>query len=403
MKVKIRQKFIMLLIMIIIIQTIRYFPFKFGGWNQIQLSFSYRYGFIQRAFLGTILDIISTFCHIPWKYMRYIYGIFTMGTFTLLTLCIANKSLCKTKDTIISSFLSGLALVFFIGPGWCTIYSNFALTDIWLTMISVAAVYLILREKHLWLIPILSAICVLIHTAYVFLCFNLVLAALFYKIFLKPSAKRNKHIASAIISFFTASCLFLYMMFFAKAKQGITLDYVMERTSEFVSKSLSDVEQHRYTVQGYLFRDGGDSGITLNINSYWLILVIMLIMFSPFIYEVYRYWKYVVIETNALYGLIPFGIVTSIPMYIMHNDYGRWTYQVFFYEFACIWFLNLLNDEGVIKATHKMYENIQKDKTYYIVLLFYAGICGAFSQNLINPMVETLESYAWKILALFGI
>jgi hypothetical protein len=130
----------------------------------------------------------------------------------------------------------------------------------------------------------------------------------------------------------------------------------------------------------------------------------MIVMLSPFIYEVFKYWKYVINEAKAcgkngiFYGLIPFGFLTTVPMFIMHCDYGRWTYAVFFYEFSCIWILNLLNDECIINATRKMYTRIKNNKPYFMVLLFYAGISGAYSQNLINPMVSTIESYGWKII-----
>ena len=34
-------------------------PFVPCKWNSVMLSFSYRYGFIQRGFLGTIIDVLS--------------------------------------------------------------------------------------------------------------------------------------------------------------------------------------------------------------------------------------------------------------------------------------------------------------------------------------------------------
>ena len=86
-------KFMILLLAIMIMQAVRYFPFKFGGWNQIMLSFTYRYGFIQRAFIGTILDIESTLFHIPLKYMRYIYGIFTVAVWSFVCLFISKRAI----------------------------------------------------------------------------------------------------------------------------------------------------------------------------------------------------------------------------------------------------------------------------------------------------------------------
>ena len=122
MKKNIRiKKYMICLFLIMLVQAIRYFPFKFGGWNQVQLSFSYEYGFIQRGFLGTLLNLMSRTLHIPWGYMRYVHAFLTMGTFTFLMLWIVYKTLGEEQmDAAVKRFLAGLALVFFMGPGWST-------------------------------------------------------------------------------------------------------------------------------------------------------------------------------------------------------------------------------------------------------------------------------------------
>lgn len=260
----------------------------------------------------------------------------------------------------------------------------------------------------MWCILVIAVVCELIHTGYVFLYFNLILVVFYYKIFLEKGAniRPKKYIVYGIVTFVLTSVLFLYMMFAATAREGITIEYVIERTAEFMHKPMEEIETQRELIQGYLFRDGGFSGIAFDIKDYWLLLIVMLVLFSPFIYEVYRYWRLVAKEAGKIgvvYALIPFGVVTTIPMYIMHCDYGRWTYAAFFYEFACIWLLNVAGDGAAAKAASRMMERIDANKTYYLVLLFYAGITGAFAQNLINPMVSMIESYGWKVLGALGL
>ena len=418
MKKNIRiKKYMICLFLIMLVQAIRYFPFKFGGWNQVQLSFSYEYGFIRRGFLGTLLNLMSRTLHIPWGYMRYVHALLTMGTFTLLMLWIVYKTLGEEQmDAAVKRFLAGLALVFFMGPGWSTNYSNFALMELWLPILSILGIYALIKGKQLWCIPVIAVVCELIHTGYVFLYFNLILVVFYYKIFIekgsalehteKKHTETKKYIVYGIVTAVLTSVLFLYMMFAATAREGVTIEYVIERTAEFMRKPIEEIETQRELIQGYLFRDGGFSGIAFDIKDYWLLLIVMLVLFSPFIYEVYVYWKLVVKEAGkqgVFYLLIPLGIVTAIPMYIMHCDYGRWTYAVFFYEFACIWLLNMIGDGAAEKATSKMMERIDANRTYYYVLLFYAGISGAFAQNLINPMVSMIESYGWKVLEALGI
>ena len=375
------RNFLIILIGIMIIWAVYLFPFKFGGWNQIMLAFSYRYGFIQRAFIGSMIDLVSTVFHIPLKYMRYLYGVATVGIFTLL---------------------------FFMGAGWSTNYNNFALTDMWLPMISLIGVYAIIRGKHIWISLITTIICVLIHPAYVFLYFNLILAAFVYKVFLDNERKDKSNAIWMVVVLAAGSLLFLYMMFFSHARVNVTVDEVMQRAAVVVDKSVDEISNHEPTVRGYLIRDGGESGVQLVFNSYWLLFLVIVVMFSPFLFEFYQYWRMVYREAknngtkgSIVYALLPLGIVTSIPMYIMHNDYGRWTYAVYFYEFAMIWMLNLLKDGNIRSATHHYVERVSSNKAYYALLLFYAVISGPFEQNLINPMISMIETMGWKILGVY--
>ena len=160
-------KFLILLFMIMVMQAIRYYPFKFGGWNQIMLSFTYRYGFIQRAFIGTILDIESTLFHIPLKYMRYIYGVFTVALWSYVCITICRKAISSQEELDVKVFLKGLSIAFLIGPGWVSYYSNFAITDTWLVMVAILSVYLIAKDKFVFATVLLSVVAELIHPAYV--------------------------------------------------------------------------------------------------------------------------------------------------------------------------------------------------------------------------------------------
>lgn len=195
------------------------------------------------------------------------------------------------------------------------------------------------------------------------------------------------------------------MFLFAHVRKGITLDYVMERTAEFVSKSVAEIENHRYTIQGFLFRDGGESGMRCLIQTWGLLLVGMAIIFLPFFVEIYRYWHTVhnVAKRNQekfhwFYSMIPFGVITLTPVYIMQNDYGRWTYSGLIYEIAAIVGGLFIKDKNVMEATKQYMKRVREHKWYYISLIAYAGVCGSFEQNLINEMISNVEQTIWKII-----
>lgn len=421
-------------------QAIRYFPFKFGGWNQIMLSFSYRYGFIQRAFLGTILDIISTVFHIPLGYMRYVYGIVTVAFYSALYLYILFKVLEKEKTADAKFFFKGLALAFFMGPGWVANYSNFALIDVWIELCSLLAVYFLVKDKYKWCSIIICCIGVLIYPGYVFTYWNIVVVFVFYKAFIVSAKVNKRYLILLLANIVCVGALCGYTLLGAKVKEEISIDYVMERTAEFVGKPVEEVQNHKGTIYALIFKntvvevDSEDveetnaieeneiSTIDLSINNaegifstwhiyikeYGLLLVAMTVLFAPFFYEIFKYWKLVVryAKLNGwrkywLYALIPFGALTIVPCYIVLNDYGRYTNAAFLYEFIMIWLFNMIHDEYVVQATSEYVKKVQENKCYYVFLLCYAAINGTFHQNLINELVSTVETYLWKVVELF--
>lgn len=404
-----KTKFLLVLLCIIVVWTVRLFPFKFGGWNQIMLAFSYRYGFIQRAFIGSCIDVISTAFHIPLKYMRYIYGIVTMLIFTSVMLLYAYKSQSKNgMDSQVKIFLQGLMLLFLLGPGWNTNYNNFALTDVWLLIVSITGMRAVMHEKNIWLAIVAAIMGELIHPAYVFLYFNLILVVFCYRVWIDDKRNNHKIFAYLIITFIVDAILFIYMMFIAKAKPGVNLEEIMNRAAAITNKTVPEISNHAITVKGYLLREDNVNGIQFVINSYWLLFVVMILVFSPFIYELFKYWRNIVKNAKldskikaTTYALMPFGIITTIPMYIMHNDYGRWTYAAFFYEFAIIWMLNYVEDKNVVASTHVFMKCLRQHTLYYFFLMFYATMMGPFEQNLINPIISLIETIGWKILGVY--
>lgn len=402
-------KFMILLLAIMIMQAVRYFPFKFGGWNQIMLSFTYRYGFIQRAFIGTILDIESTLFHIPLKYMRYIYGIFTVAVWSFVCLFISKRAITFTIDKEINNFLKGLFLAFIIGPGWVSYYSNFGITDVWLALISCLSVYLVAKEKYSYGVILLTVIAELIHPGYVFLFFNFSMIIIVYKAMIEKEKFNAKFVWLFGINAFVASTLFFILFLFAHAKEGITLEFVMNRTAEFVGKTVEEIENHRPTISDFLFREGGDGGIRCLIQSWGFLIVGMMIVFFPFFYEIYRYWRnvYFVAKENkqkyaCFFFLIPLGAVTLVPVYIMQNDYGRWTHAGLIYEVGIIVAMIFMKDKNVLEGTKRYMAYVKLHKWYYATLIAYAGICGAFDQNLINSIVSTIEQTIWKVIYAFA-
>lgn len=87
-----------------------------------------------------------------------------------------------------------------MGPGWVANYSNFALTDVWIEMCSLLAVYLLAKNRGLWLTVVICCIGVLIYPGYVFTHWNIVVVFIFYKAFVVPKKGVDKrHLMRMVI------------------------------------------------------------------------------------------------------------------------------------------------------------------------------------------------------------
>ena len=214
----------------------------------------------------------------------------------------------------------------------------------------------------------------------------------------------NRYCVWGGITLVLCSGLFLYIQFFARASADITIEYVMSRTAEFMDEAISGIQNNESTISMYLFRNGGMDPLT-GIKQYWTILIATILVYSPFILCVVFYWKDYIQKVRrekqkyyGLYILYPLGILTAVPLYVMHVDYGRWTYGVFFYEFALIWVLNMIGDSNAEYATESTLKRIRKKKNFFICLLCYAALLGAMEQNLLNDFVHMIADGICKII-----
>ena len=128
-----RKSYALLLLGLAAAGTLRYLRFSFGEWVQITSTFSYSYGFIQRALIGTICELVADLLHLPLNLMWYIYTSFTVAAFLMiLVICIYKALGVQFQNRLTRKMLMALGILFFAGPGWSTWFHNFGHSDTWL-------------------------------------------------------------------------------------------------------------------------------------------------------------------------------------------------------------------------------------------------------------------------------
>lgn len=373
-------------------KTFKFYPFTPCDWNSVILTFSYKYGFIQRGFLGTIIHAITHFLpSVSGSQILIIFQYVTMLIFSISIIAIGIWSIHKLRAVAVPphqkycvySFIS----VFYICSfGYTTYYSSrsFGHSDIWLILLTVLALILIWHNKFLPAF-ICSIICMCIHQAYIFMYFNIFLIALLLILAKEQHSNlRAKIIVAFICSFITCSALFVYFQFFSGVKANITYDYVREQAISLTNSAY--VDKYENYIKNYLFHAPSPSSYADGLKNCGRYLRIELIAILPFIIELVHYWHDIVKQTNNIFRKIvymasPLGIITTVPLFIMHTDYGRWIYSIYFYELTLIWLINSLDDNTVTLVTRQTIQRIQNNIIYYSFLFVYACSLGPLDKN----------------------
>ena len=106
-------------------------------------------------------------------------------------------------------------------------------------------------------------------------------------------------------------------------------------------------------------------------------LPFFLILISPFIYVGAALAKEVMKGCRDLREKIPYvivmlGAVTTLPLFIMKIDYGRWMLAIFAYYLIMLIVLVALDDEIVIRALENKAKWLRENKTWGFMLIIYA-------------------------------
>lgn len=350
------------------------------SYNTTLLAFSYRYGFISRALLGTIYQGLN---HIlPFDLLSYLsvlrfFQIVT-GLVFLLAIWLFDRLIRTVSD---EGLRSTEVLILFYEIFFFTMFSNrnnFGRIDLFLVTISGISAYLLARQKCEWLVPVLAAAGVMFHQGYVFMFANVVLVLLFYR-WMSGAACSDKIAAKKYgilfcLTFLVISALFLYFEFFSRANGEAIVGQIIHD-----ARLLTKNEDYHPTLI-----DHEILGIDLTLaervfhTENFLQLPIFLVLFSPYIVfliklfaDVFKRVKSSALPTKCKYLAVACGWLTLLPNFILKCDYGRWIFAGISY--FCIVFLALLaiGDEPVTNAFQKRLDFIRKKGKWTKLCLLY--------------------------------
>ena len=363
--------------------------------NTTVYAFSYKYGYISRGFMGTVLRVINKI--VPMELLTYqgiVYFSMFLNTMYVIMILILFYMCLKRCGKALEPGV--LALIFMLSvfafPEYLT-EQNFGRSDICMVMITVMGCYLLLKEKWEYLIIPFSAIAVSIHQGYVLMFFNVLLVILFCKIFDHEGKKRRKYIVIFAASFIVASVLFLYLNFFSHHNGREIYDEIYNVASSLAHDGVVQTNVILPEILGESpFVDEWPDHVH-NFQEFPVLVILMM----PYLVIAFRFFKNTIKEAEGAvklkYLAVAVGSATILPDLIVKIDYGRWMFSIVFYYFVTIIMLLAMRDPIIERNFHMEVARMRKKPAMMIALLMYPLLFTPFKDVYICDFTNNITNY----------
>lgn len=383
-------------IILLLIYLIEYIPLIDDtiGWCLTPYALSYKYGFISRGLVGSIIRIF-----IPNLTLKHIYLIIALNTLLLcaLTVFFVNRILLyagKERGLLFAVFL------FIVNPGsiaFLFYWGNYGRFDLFMIMILIITALLMVKGKGLFLIPIMSVLGILIHQAYVFMYFPAIIVLLLYFGYVK----KNRYAKWIFWITGIVTCAgFLYMQFvsgvegYDYASMMADINATTDLPGEFIDDDMM-VRLEYFTSVFATIRHFVILPLKKNLFKIFCVFV----MIFPMLRIFGAIWKDFMSEQKSkLLWVIPWsGMIGMIPKFLMTNDYGRDFSALILSQFIMMFALRMAGDGGMKKAFENLTAKIDKNPGVYAFMLVYMGSLGKFQAADILDLADRIYLFVGKI------
>lgn len=305
--------FIMLFVMYIISIPQYYFI------NKYTLTFYlinyFKDGLVARGFLGTCFSLLGI---VSLKSITTVLFIITTGFIGFIS-HLLNKFV-KTFKKKISVFI---AILFIFNPASFTLmYSRLEIGrfDLFIFILSIISVILIYKEKNLYLIPIFSIIGILIHENYLIWLSPLICMLLVYKYY----KTKNKYFIRVLISNVLSLIGAFILIKCGKLPyaDAITFTDVLTNRTDFTASYFSIIDYYYATPA----RTQEIFQISFSRHDTWDYIIAILSYLSFIVVSWNICFKYIFekMKSKLIYLLMILSCSSSLLLFFVACDYGRW-------------------------------------------------------------------------------
>ncbi len=370
-----------------------------SDWQAYELTANYSFGFIKRALLGTIVRFMADNMGLGYSDSVYLFMLLEEIIFTVimfsLALCLVNKFKDPNLNLIVLLFLSTDIVGFY--------YFDWGEPDILLMSLTVIACILIIRDKALWLVPLLSALCVLIHEGYVSMYFGLVIALLCIMWISESGKNRARFFVTMMITGLLCTSLFLYFYLYSEKAFTITsqefVDYSVEALGSTLTSEMNLLSAF-WNIGTPAFAMWENGVPTLEFWYRMIVVLFAAVLCLPLVFYKFSIWKRIIIsEKNKfnrfIYLFCASFFILTIPLIVLHTDEGRWLYDLVFQEFMllfCIYIMDHKNVRSIVSNTVKC------NALNMIILIYYCVFFIRPNKQAIDDMIADAASLILHII-----
>lgn len=367
-----------------------YFDDAINPQNTTAFAFSYRYGFISRGFIGTLLwlfgnllgrDLMNYETVHLWSMAATLIFFFCLFFFYYTVMKKSGPKYMRIQQYLI------LILSVFAFPMFVT-EENFGRLDVYLTILMLISMILLISERLEWLVIPLCCLGTLIHQGFVFTNVNIVLVLLFYKWLRSEGKRRRYYFVLLALTFLAVSVLFVYFEFFSHVNGTQIYDEVVENAKHLAAdgKTYSTaLVNHEILGEGVFM----DEWFFHKVN--YVELPQFLLFFAPYLYLGVRCAKKLWAQAKGsaekwICLAVLLGAWTVFPEFILKVDYGRYLYEIIFYYLAMVLCLIAAGDRGVMEMVRYAADGIKRHLPAALLLAVYPMILMPFYDVVISEL-----------------
>lgn len=337
---------------------------------------NYDYGFGSRLLIGSLINLLTG---------GFVTGIFAYN-FVLTALCAVcvltafvigrvYKKLPDRQAKLAVLFLAVFYLMSPASPEYLWTAENMGRLDTYLLLLSLVAVVIFFAAGNAVvryvLFAVLGCLCVLIHQAYVFLFFPLMLVMMIEDIW--ENNLKKQYVIGGIAVSAAVGGLFLIMQF----QSGIYYDNLevlmgeLNAHADFAVDAGPMEAEYFWTIAENFTRN-----MVPEIPHHLKYGFMLVCMLGPVWITYLWIWVYAVRHSSerkekVKYILMLMTNLAFVPVFALMNDWGRWFAALFIVGFLDILVLAWRQDEGICASLKALGGGISRNPAWFILLVLY--------------------------------